>query len=335
MEPFPLDLDDETACRQTYEAGVASICFERPWAEPDDFDRWWTRIRQVDPGERDEHWAIRATADGPIVGDAMVSYPLDDNTDKAWLAVQVHPSHRRQGLGGALITTLLERIDREGRTPIAEFHTPEVSPEQPYCRFVLRHGFVHSNTEIVRHLSLPVPEARLEDLWSAALPKWEGRYRLETYVGEIPAERLPSMVAVANTLAADAPTGDIAYEEERVTPERFALLLEQEREVGRQRITTAALDNETDLVVAHTDLIVPPAPREYVDQWGTTVHRDHRGRRLGMAIKIENLRHAQAAHPDRLRVVTQNDDTNDHMVGINLDLGFEVVEYTPAYWRPR
>jgi hypothetical protein len=68
-------------------------------------------------------------------------------------------------------------------------------------------------------------------------------------------------------------------------------------------------------------------------QWGTLVHREHRGHRLGMAVKVENLRRLQADHPERRRVVTGNDDTNSWMVSINEDLGFRIVELCPAYQR--
>ena len=72
---------------------------------------------------------------------------------------------------------------------------------------------------------------------------------------------------------------------------------------------------------------MPPAGgRTDVSQWGTFVHREHRGRRLGMAIKAANLRAVQDAHPEMRRVVTQNAETNDWMVAINEQMGFEPVE---------
>jgi hypothetical protein len=85
--------------------------------------------------------------------------------------------------------------------------------------------------------------------------------------------------------------------------------------------------------VAYTDLMLPSGAPGTAWQWGTLVHRDHRGHRLGMALKVENLRRLQADHPERQRVVTGNDDTNSWMVSINEDLGFRIVELCPAYQR--
>ena len=56
-------------------------------------------------------------------------------------------------------------------------------------------------------------------------------------------------------------------------------------------------------------------------------------RRLGMAVKLENLGRLQADHPERRRVVTGNDGTNSWMVSINEALGFRIVELCPAYQR--
>ena len=86
-------------------------------------------------------------------------------------------------------------------------------------------------------------------------------------------------------------------------------------------------------VVAYTDLVLPVGAPSTVWQWGTYVHRQHRGRRLGMAVKLENLGRLQADHPQRQRVVTGNDGTNSWMVSINEALGFRIVELCPAYQR--
>jgi hypothetical protein len=68
-------------------------------------------------------------------------------------------------------------------------------------------------------------------------------------------------------------------------------------------------------------------------QWGTIVHPDHRGHRLGMAVKARNLRALQEAYPDRSRVVTHNSEQNDHMLAINIAMGFEPVELSVEFQR--
>jgi hypothetical protein len=185
----------------------------------------------------------------------------------------------------------------------------------------------------MRHLELPVADDLLDRHADHARPRWEGPYRLETHVGGVPEHLQPSLCSVMNQLAVDAPTGDIEFEEESLTPARYEEYLEVFRQQGRVRLTTVAVHRSTGDVVAYTDLMLPSGAPGMAWQWGTLVHREHRGHRLGMAVKIENLRRLQADHPERRRVVTGNDDTNSWMVSINEDLGFRIVELCPAYQR--
>ena len=68
-------------------------------------------------------------------------------------------------------------------------------------------------------------------------------------------------------------------------------------------------------------------------QWATLVHREHRGHRLGAAVKVANLRRLQRDRPDITEVVTQNAEVNEQMIGINARLGFEPVALVPEFVR--
>ena len=100
--------------------------------------------------------------------------------------------------------------------------------------------------------------------------------------------------------------------------------------MGRTRLSTFAIDG-TGTVVAYTDLVLPPEPNVDVWQWGTLVHREHRGHRLGTAVKVRNLQQLAATGAGRVRVLTCNAETNHHMVDINVRLGFEAVEVAPMF----
>lgn len=63
------------------------------------------------------------------------------------------------------------------------------------------------------------------------------------------------------------------------------------------------------------------------------MHGDHRGHRLGMAVKIANLRAVAGLAPTREFVTTVNADTNPWMVEINRRLGFRPVEASVTYHR--
>ena len=84
--------------------------------------------------------------------------------------------------------------------------------------------------------------------------------------------------------------------------------------------------------MAHTDLYVPPSGTQAM-QMGTLVRRDHRGHRLGAAVKVANLEALQRDHPEINEVHTQNAETNAWMVRINERLGFEPVAVCPEFLR--
>jgi GNAT superfamily N-acetyltransferase len=307
---------------------MASRTYQRPWDDSDGFEQTLAEWRYEDPSERTERWV--AEVDGLVVGVATLYISLDDNTDKIWAEVDVHPDHRRRGAGTAL-AQLLERRGRELGRPelIVEVYRPPVdtdTDEHPFERFAASQGFIAESTDNVRILDLPVPDAVLDRLEASARERWAHAYRLETHTDGLPAELIEGYCRVSNLLNVDAPTGAVDFEAETLTPERYRGYLDLERRQGRRRLTTVALEEATGEVVAYTDLVLPSGAPTKTWQWGTLVDRAHRGHRLGMAVKVANLRELQAVHPERETVGTGNDATNSYMVGINEELGFHVVE---------
>ena len=57
---------------------------------------------------------------------------------------------------------------------------------------------------------------------------------------------------------------------------------------------------------------------------GTIVRPDHRGHRLGLAVKCALTRAIQEHFPEAEYVRTQNAETNAPMVAINEAMGFEI-----------
>jgi GNAT superfamily N-acetyltransferase len=283
---------------------------------------------QEDARRRFRH-GLCGRADGRIVVTGYVEGSLLDNLEIGELQVNVHPEHRRRGYGSAM----LERCegvarDRGRQTVLAMVDWPfDAHPEgdgDPGIEFARVHGYAMALVEIQRRLDLPVAEETLDRLAASAAEKHAG-YTLRSWSGPVPEDLLQGWAEVTSALMTEAPTGDIEREAEVPDPavvrEAEALAFKQ----GRELYATAALDAE-GTVVAYTNFGVNTegSPRAY--QWGTLVRGEHRGHRLGLAVKVANLRQLQAARPDLGQVVTWNAEVNTHMIGVNEEMGFVPVE---------
>lgn len=330
-QAYLVDVADDAQCAAAFAAIIASRTHERPWDDSDGIEPTVAEWRYEDPSERMEKWAVEA--EGEVVGVATLWMSQDDNTDKIWTELDVHPAHRGRGAGSVLVQAVERRARELGRHEIlAEIYVQaDDSGEHPYERFAARHGYVPESTDKVRILDLPVPDEVLDPLEATARERWAEAYRLETHTDGLPDELIAGYCRVSNLLNVDAPTGAVDFEAETLTPERYRRYLDLERRQDRRRLTTVAIEQATGEVVAYTDLVLPAGAPTKVWQWGTLVDREHRGHRLGMAVKVANLRELQRSHPERTLVGTGNDATNSYMVGINVELGFRVVELARMY----
>ena len=325
MDIEPVDPSSDLALRASYDVERRAMLEGREdaphWSWPEMASMW----RHDDVGEKKV--LLGGWEDGRMVAGAVYFAPLLDNLEKAWVGVCVDPGAQGRGLGRQLLEAAERLALDDGRTVLmAETKLPfdEVATHRNR-RFAEAADYSFSNVEVVRHLALPVPVTHLER-WSAqAAVKHEG-FRIETHRDRIPDELLESFVAIFGLLAVDAPTGETDWEEEVMTPERFRDNERMLLDGGRRMWCTVAVAPD-GTVAAYSTIAVPPAGgRTDASQWGTFVGREHRGRRLGMAVKAANLRAVQEAHPEIRRVVTQNAETNDWMVAINEEMGFEPVE---------
>jgi GNAT superfamily N-acetyltransferase len=331
VEIRPLDLADDASMRTAYELTRRAELLGREDAPHWSFKSFLGAMRSPDSGERQE---VRAGyLDGEMVAFGVLYLFLLDNTDKSWLEVRVDPDHRRRGYGRTMLEHLSEIAVDDGRTELmAEIKVPiDEVRTHPYARFLKSLGFIHSNVELVRYLDLPVDDAAVQGWIEQAAGRHRG-YRIETFQDDIPAELVPGLCVLFGQLAVDAPTGEVDFEEEVMTPERFAERQATVKAMGRTVLETVAIAPD-GTVAAQSTLSVPLDDSLDVWQWGTFVHREHRGRRLGLATKAANLLALQTRCPGMRRIVTQNAETNDFMVSINVLMGFALVEASAEFVR--
>jgi GNAT superfamily N-acetyltransferase len=326
-----LDIHDDAEVAAAHEATNASKKYQRPWGKTWSLREMTVALRSESTVERLE--PIVALVDGRVAGLVLLWFPLLDNTKFTWAELDVDPALRGRGAGSALIERAVERTRAEGRrTVLVETNVPDDAREgHPHARFAERHGFTYANTEIRRVLDVPLDAGRLRELAAAAAGHHEG-YRIEFHPAALPDELVPSYCECWNQLAVDAPTGEVDFEEEALSPQTYAEELGRLQAQGRSMLHTVAVAPSGE-VVAYNDLVVSADDPDEVMQWGTLVRKDHRGHRLGMAVKVRGLQGLAEVAPESKRVQTCNAEQNAHMVGVNVELGFRRVEAVLSYQR--
>jgi GNAT superfamily N-acetyltransferase len=330
VEIRPLDIDDDREMRAAFQVLTRDEEVGREDKPPWTFENFTGMLHSKDPGDRREPRV--GHVDGAVVAYGLINLFELDNTEKCSVQVRVDPDHWDRGHGSAMLRHLLAIAEAEGRSEvIAEAKVPIDEVEtHPNSRFYTTQGFVHANVELVRYLDLPVDDTTVQGWLDQAAEKHPG-YRLETFRDVVPEELQPGLFELWGQLAVDAPTGEVDFEPEVMTSERYVEQQATTKAMGRTMLETLAIAPD-GTVAAQSTLSVPVDPDDStVWQWGTYVHREHRGRRLGLATKAQNLRELQARFPGKQRVVTQNGETNDHMVAINLLMGFELVEASAEF----
>lgn len=276
--------------------------------------------QEVTDRVRRQTWLVR-DADGEPVAASGLALNLKDNIHLARCIIFVLPRARRAGLGSALLELIESESRAAGRTVLkAPVSWPYALGTEgrgaPGLEFALRHGFELALSEVRRRLRLP---AELGPLPAEA----EG-YEVRAFTGPIPEEIVADWAVLDAEIETAAPTGDLDIEPKQAAVaevrEIEALIASQ----GRLLINAVALTPAGD-VAAYTQMAVP-ADQDVAYQWGTMVAERHRGRRLGLAVKIAALELLQRERPGVRAVTTYNAEANRHMIAVNEALGFEPIE---------
>lgn len=275
---------------------------------------------------------LDAERDGRLVAEGMLMGNTADSVDRAQVFVWVAPEEQRRGIGSAVLEHLVDEARAMGRTVLQGYARVAFDhrDDHPVIGWAGSHGFHIGQTEVERHQRLPLDADLLDELAASVRPHLQG-YRLRVVTGPIPAELSPSYCTVINRLPLDAPSGDLVVEKGGRTPEIVADQDVELVESKRTRVTAFALDEHGE--VAGFSCAVVPESEPSIDQWATIVHPDHRGHRLGLAVKVELTRALQDGFPDKTFVSTENAEANAQMIAINEALGFEVYSLRHAFQR--
>lgn len=321
----PVGPGDAAAFDAWYDVHRAAEVAGRPHAAPLQREELRAALRAEPVRAWRQAW-LGCVEGAPVVA-GLVETPLLDNPDFAYLQVHTRPDARRQGHGSAMLAHLESVAADRGRSLLhAEAAWAQDADEAaaPGAAFLRARGFALGLVDVQRELDLPVPDERLAALAAGAAPHHTA-YRLISWVGRCPDDLVASLAALEALVAVEAPMGELELEPDTADVGAYRHQEETLADQGRTRVVTVAVDAAGE-VVAYSDAVVPAHDPGRVFQWGTLVHRAHRGHRLGLAVKVANLALLQREFPDRRLLTTYNAESNGPMIAVNDVLGFRPVE---------
>ncbi|MGO4193263.1 GNAT family N-acetyltransferase [Arthrobacter sp. YAF17] len=285
--------------------------------------------------------------DGRMAARSWVRCELQDNLRSALVHVDVLEEFSGRGIGRALLLHAEELAAAAGRTILQSYTehpagfdpgdteatvspatgTGAVPADARGVRFALKAGYRLEQVSRFSALDVPARAASWDALEREALATAGGEYEIVSWTGRCPDEYAVQLAVLMSRMSTDAPSGDLRYDPEEWDVARLRNVEDTWRRAGLESFVAAARHRGSGELAAYTVLQLTPSKPWLADQDDTLVAASHRGHRLGMLVKIRNLRRLLAEYPAVERVITFNAAENDHMLAINIALGFR-----PAGW---
>jgi GNAT superfamily N-acetyltransferase len=264
---------------------------------------------------------------GRVVGIVEVSLPRWDNTHAGWVDVTVDPVSRGQGIGRRMFEEGVDRIQAAGRTLLLS----ESFDLSPGVGFLKAMGLDRASDVVQRRQDLLTTDPPGLAQTYADAERRTGDYELLRLPGPVPDELLADVVAMTAAIN-DAPIDDLDIEDEVFSPGRIRAFETSQRAYRRRTYRLVAREQRTGELAGHTQVAVETDRPWFGAQLDTSVLRAHRGRRLGLLLKIAMMRWLADVEPQLLLLDTWNAASNAHMIRVNEALGYRVVA-TAAEWQ--
>lgn len=349
-DPYRIDelIITTTPDAETYAAFAESVTM-RNAIEADLVGSWALAVTtdellpQYQDTTYEPHRLWLARVDGAVVGRAILEWTIAEETPAAWIGLEVAPEHRGKGIGTEFLRILETEARAIGRTILqaASTHTQaqggedivpptgfgKVNTADPGVRFMHKHGYALEQIARMSVITLPADPAMLAQNRATAEARAGSDYRTITWEGATPPEWLADLALLKQKMSTDEPSAGLEVVEEIWDDAR---VIKHDRDAaagGRILLTTVVEHIPTGKLAGINELSVPADLSRAVGQEDTLVLPEHRGRRLGMLLKVANLQELATRFPEAPLVFTFNAEENRYMLDVNEAVGFVPTAY--------
>lgn len=312
---------NEAALRAWWEVGHQANAYRpgKPWP-------LWEQSRVALPSPNPERGVtLLGAIDGrEMVGAGILVRPLKENLHSAMAFAYVRPDRTREGIGRRIAEELEVVAAGDGRTTLqSEAYLPPGGSGTAPEAFGRAMGYDVASRESIKELTIADYLERRQALRESA-PVPEG-YRVITFDTVCPDEHLESFGRLLGMLMSEVPLGELDLAASEWTPARIREAEERQTGIGRHVQTSMAIAPDGS-VAGVSDVRVDDVDHTAGQVGITIVDPAHRGRRLGLALKIATHDLVVATYPSLTSVDTSNAEVNTWMNAVNEALGYRTIE---------
>ncbi|AJT41754.1 GNAT family N-acetyltransferase [Psychromicrobium lacuslunae] len=293
----------------------------------------------------ERHIHLLAKKADQVVGHCHLILPVEDNQHLLWYSLAVGTQREGEGIGSALLAATEQLAADEGRTtltfetshPVASLAAERLKPisgvgelpaDSREVRFAQRAGYLLEQVERFSRCELPIDPQLLVEQQGIAERVAGADYRVLYWRNHCPEEWLEDYAYLQSRMSTDAPRAGLAIEEEPWDGARVRQSEELALALGRTTLVAAAQHLPSGKLAGFTVITGLAHRQDMVFQDNTLVLREHRGHKLGLLVKVANLRSLAEQMPQVRRIYTWNAAENEYMLAVNIALGFEPAGYT-------
>ncbi|MET3934524.1 GNAT family N-acetyltransferase [Arthrobacter sp. OAP107] len=291
--------------------------------------------------------------DGRMVARSSIGLPQAENLHAALVRVDVLNEFAGSNIGQMLLLHVEEIAARLGRTTLQSYteHAASFDPHGPGTlkpatgvggvpadsrgvKFALAAAITPWNRSPNSAPWIFPCRMELDALERKARPIAGNRYDLLAWTDRCPDEYVDQLAVVMSRMSTDTPAAELHFDPQVWDAARVRHLEDEWKQSGLESLVSVARHQPSGELAAYSVLQHSGSKPWVAVQEDTLVAGPHRGNRLGVLVKILNLRRLEAERPSVERILTFNAAENEHVLAINVALGFRPAGYS-GEWQHR